>query len=462
MLDTHVSPRLKVQLSDYDFEKDIENRLLMAQFSPLDLEVLEEILYSPSKISINKLSIHLEVSIEDLLPILEKLTTTDLLKLEDETIYVDKEVRKYFEFHISRFDNDFKPDMEFLQKLIKKVPIHVLPLWYAIPRTSNNIFHSILEKYLNTPQIFQRHLNEIKAIDPIFSKIIDEVYSSEQFKVPAAILRKKLSLSKEEFEEILLYLELCFSVCLSYTKVGEEWQEVITPFYEWKKHLEFLNEIEVFPIEDKEDIAKVGNSPFSFVRAMTGIIKRANKSPLFSKNDEILSMGSSLYNFSKKEMDQVIKKSVLLKLIKLKDDQIIVLDNAKEFLSYEDKDKAVFVFKHNLNHPLSLSEEEYSLLKNHIHEAEKNLCRILNKEWVLFDDFVDGIINPFSEEKTVALQKEGKAWGYRLQRVGLKEKKLFKALIFEVLFEASIVDIGEYEGKECFCLTEFGKPFFEA
>ena len=48
--------KIKINLSDYEYEKDIHNRLLMAEFSNIDREVLEEILYSSVKIPIYKLS----------------------------------------------------------------------------------------------------------------------------------------------------------------------------------------------------------------------------------------------------------------------------------------------------------------------------------------------------------------------------------------------------------------------
>ena len=36
----------KISLTDYNYQKDIQNRLLLAKFSLSDLKVLEEILYS--------------------------------------------------------------------------------------------------------------------------------------------------------------------------------------------------------------------------------------------------------------------------------------------------------------------------------------------------------------------------------------------------------------------------------
>ena len=165
----------KISLEDYDFKHDIENRLLMSQFSSHDLEVLEEILYSSIKIPVRKISKSVDLDEDELFPILEKLSKTGLFTFEGDSIVVDKEMRKYFEAQILKFDPDFKPGMEFLQSILRKVPIHVLPIWYSIPRTSNNIFESLVEKYLLTPQIFQRYLMELSFPDPILAGIVHEV-----------------------------------------------------------------------------------------------------------------------------------------------------------------------------------------------------------------------------------------------------------------------------------------------
>ncbi len=246
----------KINLSDYPYEKDIENRLLMADFSTFDVEVLEEILFSPLKVAISKVARSLESPMDELSLSLQKIGACGLFTVEDDILIVDKEMRKYFEAHIQKFDEHFEPDMEFLQTLLKKVPIHALPLWYAIPRTSNNIFESIVEKYLFTPQIFQRFLSESHSDDPIFSKIIEDLFASPDLKIYADDLRKKYDLSKKSLEEYILHLEFHFIGCLSYAKVGEEWKEIISPFREWKDYLLFLQNAQPRPIEKSSPIHK--------------------------------------------------------------------------------------------------------------------------------------------------------------------------------------------------------------
>ena len=197
----------KITLCDYDYQKDIENRLLMSQFTSTDLEVLEEILYSSLSTPIKKLAISLEIEEQKVVASLEKLSKTGLLSYDAETVFTDKDMRKYFEAQIQKFDEDFVPGMDFLQSLLRKVPIHILPTWYSIPRTSNNIFDSIIEKYLFTPQIYQRYILELTFPDPVLQGIIDDVYSSKDLEVSGAQLIEKYGLTKEQFEEHMLHIK---------------------------------------------------------------------------------------------------------------------------------------------------------------------------------------------------------------------------------------------------------------
>jgi hypothetical protein len=213
-----------------------------------DCKVLEEILFSPLKFSLKKLSRNVGLCEEDLAPTLRKLSSAGLLSISDDSILVDKERRKYFEFQLTRFDPDFKPDMEFLAAILRKVPIHLLPSWYAIPRTSNNIFESLVEKYLLTPQIYQRYLMELHFNDPRVNGIIRDVFAAEGFKAQSSDLIAKYNLSRQDFEEILLLLEFYFVCCLTYEKEDDHWIEFVSPFHEWHQYLNFLKNTEAPPL----------------------------------------------------------------------------------------------------------------------------------------------------------------------------------------------------------------------
>ncbi|NGX44601.1 MAG: hypothetical protein K1060chlam3_00771 [Candidatus Anoxychlamydiales bacterium] len=136
----------KISLLDYDYKQDIENRVLLSKLTEFELSILEEILFSSITTSLSRLSKDLETSEKKLLSVLEKFEKANLLKIDGQIINIDKKMRKYFEFEYQRFEENFKPDLLFINNLLHKIPIHVLPIWYTIPKSSNNIFASIIDK----------------------------------------------------------------------------------------------------------------------------------------------------------------------------------------------------------------------------------------------------------------------------------------------------------------------------
>ncbi len=280
MLELTSARKNKVVLADYNSQQDIDNRMLLADCSAFDLEVLEEILFSPLKISFKKLVRSMGCEEEDLSPILKKLSDSGFLSRQDDFIIVDKDLRKYFEFQMVRFDPDFKPDVEFLFGLLRKVPIHHLPAWYSIPRTSNNIFESIVEKYLLTPQIYQRYLLDLHFGDPAIHGIITDLFAAPDFKLYSSDVIGKYNLTRRNFEEMMLLLEFNFIGCVSYEKEDDHWIEVITPFHEWHEYLSFLKSTECARIAQSDKIKRTRESDFAFIEDMSAILSQTLQKPL--------------------------------------------------------------------------------------------------------------------------------------------------------------------------------------
>ena len=204
MLSSTPPPRkAKISLTDYSFHRDIETRLLTARLSICEVEVLREIIHHSLTISVKQLAEDIGITVEALLPILDKLGPLKLFKRQNMTLLVDKEMRKYFEVKMEKFDEGFQPDLVFLQNILNKVPIHVLPLWYAIPRSSDNIFGSIVEKYFVTPKAYRQYLDELQFDNPVLTAIIQEVYHPPHFKVTVTTLMDKFGLTHETIEECL-------------------------------------------------------------------------------------------------------------------------------------------------------------------------------------------------------------------------------------------------------------------
>jgi hypothetical protein len=444
MLELSTAKKNKVSLSDYNYQHDIENRMLMSEFSPIDIAVLEDILFSPIKVQIQKIAKNINSTEKEILPSLEKFAKTGLLQIEGDSIIVDKEMRKYYEHEALKFDLDFKPDMEFLQGHLRKVPIHVLPIWYAIPRTSNNIFDSLVEKYLHTPQIFQRYLLELNLGDPVISSIAQDVYKSENFSLTSKEIIKKYGLTRRQFEEYILLLEFNFVCCLGFQKVGQEWKEVVTPFHEWREYLDFMRKTAPKPIPDTSQIKQLHSNDFSFIQEMTATLQAAKKQPVSVQSKD----------------PQVIQKITLLKLGELNDGKLQLLEAAAEWLEMRLENKALYLYRHPLNRissfdlPSSLQQEKV------IREAEKAIVRVLYSGWVEFDEFLKGVVVSLSEHSTVALKKTGKTWRYTLSGYSEDEKTLIKATVFEWLMQVGVTATGTYEGKDCFSVTPFGQSLY--
>jgi hypothetical protein len=467
----------KVVLADYNFQQDIDHRMLLADCSAFDLEVLEEILFSPLKFSLKKLARTMGCKDEDLSSILQKLSRAGLLSLQDDSIVVDKDLRKYFEFQIVRFDPAFKPDMEFLFGLLRKVPIHHLPAWYSIPRTSNNIFESIVEKYLLTPQIYQRYLLDLNFGDPTIHGIISDLFSTPAFKLYSSDVIGKYNLTRRHFEELMLLLEFNFIGCVSYEKEDDHWIEVITPYYEWCQYLYFLKSTEAF--RSLSEIERTREGDFAFIEDMSTALTLSIKKPILLSSWEPgaplprkitldLATHFSLPIDSEKTIDfascylaQVFQKLLLIDLGTLNGQKFAPLEASRAWLEETSENKALHLYRHNKNRILNPNLSPQIATERNVRESERSLKRVLHGDWVLFDDFFKGILITLSENSVIMLKRTGKHWKYSLPVYSQVEKSLVKATIFEWLYETGMVAIGKCRGQDCFAVTPFGRFYFE-
>lgn len=462
MLEMTTFRKSKIVLSDYDYHKDIENRHLMSQFTALDLEVLEEILYSPLTLSFRNLAKVLEVDKEPLLKSLQKLEVSGLLTVSGDLIAIDKEMRKYYEFQILKFDEDFKPGMEFFLSLLRKVPIQVLPSWYSIPRTSNNIFDSLIEKYFLTPQIFQRYLMELNFSDPVYQMMIDDVFKSPELEVSSQFLMEKYRLSRNQFDEMILHLEFSFVCCLGYKKVDGCFEEIVAPFYEWQQYLFFLKAVRPEPIIDEDKVVRKTNSEFKAVENLSFFLTEAKKQPLPLKKAKL---GRHLLTkpfpeISEEETHHALSKLIALKLGDIVSGRFYALDSANDWLDLKLENRALYIYRHPLNRfeKEGLSAELFS--ERCVREAEKSIARVANVGWVDFEDFFKGITASLHDHQTVILKRTGKSWKYTIPTYSEEEKLFVKTVIFDYLSELGITAVGAHHGKDCFCVTALGQKLF--
>lgn len=474
MIEVSAQKKNKINLEDYDYLQDIKNRQLMASFSQDDVLVLEEILYSPIKCSYQRLSKACDMSEESLKKILNKLRSTDLFSMAEDGIHVDKDMRKYFEAQILKFDEDFTPGMDFLQSLLKKVPIHVLPNWYPIPRTSNNIFDSLVEKYLETPQTFQRYLSELNLGDEVMSHIVEDVFTAPEYKVRSNTIREKYGLSQAQFEEVMLNLEFNFVCCLVYEREGNEWHEVITLFHEWKEYLRFVQMSE--PKEIDDEVVPFRSHDFAFIEDLSAVVKLCKKGKLSLKlnaheqwefhESEHPKLEKVMEDFTPEDprfiayLSRLAHKANFLKLARIEGSHLVAQEIAQEWLSLPKEKRALSAYKHTIQHYPYNEFPSESCTDRNLREIEKSITRVLSKGWVQKDLFLKSVLAPISETSKIVLKRKGRSWQYTLPTYTDEEKKLIEMITYEWMYEGGIISIGYQGNTPCMRVTSFGKSIF--
>ncbi len=464
----------KINLLDYDYQVDIENRLIVSNLNDIEIEILEELFFCSINTTISKLSKNLDILPEELFEVLTKFQKTSLLEIDGDNISIDKKMRKYFELQLYRYDDKFSPDIEFLLNLLKNVPIHLLPAWYAIPRTSNNIFQSIIEKYLLTPSIYKRYLNNLCYEDTICKNIVQDILSSDFLEVPLQAIIEKYMLSREDAEKHVLFLEFSMACCLYFKKINNEWVPMVTFFHEWKSYLLTLQNKKAKSIKDINNIKTHPIDEFPFINDMNkvlDIIKKKEICVSISRSEISLSLSNynkiinqiDLSHLNEEEkalyINQIIHKLLKMKLINCIDDHLYISSEAKEWNNMSKEKQAIFLYNSPANDsifnnlPASLQNERM------IRDAEKSIYSMVNLDWVYMDDFLKGLTIPLGD-KSNHLIKEGKRWSYSIPEYSKNEIQLIKNITMYNLFEAGIITLGIHNNNVCLKVSVFGKKIF--
>jgi hypothetical protein len=461
MLKFNPARKNKIDLSNYEYHRDIENRLFMSSLSTFDVEVLEEVVHSSLTLDIASLATALEADAAEIIAVVDRLSETGLLRREGQKIFVDKETRKYYESQIDKFDDNFRPNLHFLQGLLSKVPIHVLPSWYSIPRSSTNIFESLIEKYLLTPRTFQRYLLELNLGDPIIQGILDDVYQAPDFKIRSRDLRQKYGLSREVFEEYMLHLELNFLCCLSYNQIDDQWKEVVTPFHEWRQHLRFVRDTMPELIADEASIALTHPQPLGFAQDIKTVLEKlqhrqiqveAAEAPLHWKVVQQAPLEATPDYLS-----WLIYKLVGLELCEVQGDKLVKTERGIEWEAMSLEELALALYRHPQNPWRDAALQQSPRLEREFREVERSLQRVASLGWVSFDTFIKGVMAAVRGAPEVSLQKVGRRWAYTRPTYTPDQVNFIYQMIFERFFEAGFVTIGTYQDKACFAVTPFGR-----
>ena len=464
-------------LEQYDFQRDLENRMRISQLTKLDVQVLEEILHSSLSISINELSREFSVSKERFFESIQKLSRTHLFARHGDQIIVDKELRKYFELQISRFSSHFSPNIAFIQQLISYIPIDLIPIWYDLSLITEDIFQSILEKFFLSPALFQRHYQEAENLPTPLKEIVHEVYYSANFCLSTHALERKFKLSKLDCKRFLLFLEYGFFCFVQYLPKGEHWEEVVVPFHGWVSYQNFLkkNQLYSLSLSSQRKLKKRGESSFAFIEELTFFLLEIQTNPLIWQEQKSLSSSSflmyaeraifssredsSLHDYDRKE---VISKAVSLKMIDLKDQRVYISESGRAWLEQENKQKALGLYLYSKCQLEKLFAKifERAFQERDLLSIERELKRVIHLDWVNLELFINGMSEGIGDGESVVLKRDGKNWSYTFPKYTKKQSTFVHQSIVHYFFEAGLVNVGRLEETLYFCLTDLGKELF--
>lgn len=451
----------RVVLSDYAFQRDIENRLFMTELTVEEIEVLREVLDSPLKVSVSQIAANLNISKDKVITILQKLMKSKLFSVEGDFIFVDKDMRKYFELHLQKFEEEFVPDMDFLQGLLNAIPIHVLPGWYELPSTSNQIFKGIVENYLLTPKVYERYLKDLRFEDPVLNQIMKEVLGAPGFKIQSKELMHKYALTMNQLEKCILMLEYSLVCSQRFCRVGNQWEGVVTAFQEWQEYVSFQKKTIPTSVAKVE---KENVSDFCFVEDLEKLIEllSGGENKTKSQNSvevvlKLLEKTTIVPRYTQKYVERMIRALHWMDILADEKGVLKITETAKVWLRKSVQEQAATLYRAIL----LKSDGKYNPFAPYVsrdfREIERGLKRVLKLGWISFEDFLKGLTAAVGQHPQVQLQNRGRRWKYVLPNYSEADVAFIRKVIFEIFFEAGITSIGMCEGRECFCVTPFGR-----
>lgn len=419
---------VQITLSDYDYRKEIQHRIWLSEQSDTTIELLKEIVYGPIKTSKKALTEALSLSVKEVTKSLEPILAYQICKISGEVITVDKHLRRYFERRVEIFEENFTPGISFIKDLLAAAPITSLPVWYALPRMTENIVTSLIEVYLQSPKRFENYLKDQPLTNPIQKAIWKELLSSNHFSVPTKKLIKKLNISKEQMHEAMLYLEFRFMACIYYEKNNGVWEEHISLFSEWKEYQKHITHP-----------AKNSKSQKSFFPK--------NTDPL----DHLTDMNEAMnaLEHGRKLKCKALQTARKLALV----ESYRCTEKGKQWLQMAIVDQAAAIYRQ-----ASLLNEDIELSGRQMHSLERTLRNIAHTGWVCLQEFLDYFSEPMEKnaESYLTCLTNGQ-WKYKLPQLSPSMRKTVSTFITQQMVIAGMVETTESEGVAHFRLTSFGK-----
>lgn len=462
----------KVNLEDFSYKIDLSSRLQLENLSVDEIFILEELLYSPLKTTTSELADITEIDESSIEESIKSLLPLNLFTYADGNITTSKERRKFFETIIVKFNKKFTPNLDYYKDLLKQVPIHFLISWFHIPRTSNNIFNSIVEKHFSTPKVFLKYVNDALTDTPELKKLFDTVCSSDEGFISFEEAKEILGLNEEELEEKILFLEHHYILCSCYKIKGGKFEKKIALFKEWKNFLDTSqnkDDSQGITPDQHHLIQKQSDEEFSFILDMSKLLQLCETSNLqvqYNPKEELFFLSGKLdkteafFSSCKNYLARVINKNLLLGLLVIENDCLMVTPPSKKWLETDLKQRTLITFKHphnSLSHNCNFS---FKIHDRNIIEIQKALSLVEKGAWILLEEFINRYLLKTNTLKQPTLTKAGKKWQYTTPEYNTEELMFIKVVITDWLFESGMVIPGMFENQICFKVTSLGHELY--
>ncbi|GAB4228606.1 MAG: hypothetical protein Tsb0021_06120 [Chlamydiales bacterium] len=422
----------KVCLEDYDYQRDTKCFKLLSNLLPFELEVLQEILFSSLRFPISSLAKKVGVDEEELTESLDLFRDAELLENDGVSISVDKERRKYFEVQIERFEPDFSPDVGFITQQLSALPIHVLPEWFAISRSSDHIISSIIERYLGSPKRYENHLLEVGYEHPMIQHVIDEIHQSPSLEISAKKIKENFDLDDDQFAVLSLLLEYNLVAFSVFKLEDDDFIHLFVPYKEWKEFQMKKFACRYCSVPHSIDPPK--SEPFEHLICLNHKLKTWENQELSNLECQILLSSKMI-----KENNGIMERTQKL----------------KDWLQQSHEDQAFTLYR---SLPLHfLSAQKINSSERALRLVEKALKRIEVREWVPLNAFIKSMVEISDSHKTVELVRRGGSWHYHIPEIHEETKQFIKSLVLEYFVILGMTETTQTENELHFCLTNFGK-----
>jgi len=460
----------KIELGEYDFPQDLAARLYLSQLSPFEVEVIEELNLRPLQLSITEFSSEIDKSIDRIFPIFQDLQKLNLLKMSGDLVLLNKEMRKYFEHSLELFDQDFTPDLLFVYQNFRKIPIHCLSTWYALPKNSNNLFQSLLDKYLLTPSLYEKYLQEVQLEGETMEKIKETLLGSENLQLSVDEIQKRFHLTKESLEKTLILLEFFLVGVTYFVRQGDGYERIFSMLHEYRTYQKECQQRALSSIAAKK-ISCTLSAPFGFIEDLDLLLIQAKRHKVELIEDQlppsflaILAKKSTLIDPKslQEHFAHIVQRGLQLGLLVRRDNMLVVsVYEANKWHALSLEERSIYLLYHPKNRFFTYDGEVHLLEEKHLKDAQKAICQAIPLGFVELEKLLDVTSISLGSQKGVHLKRSGVRYRYQSPQYSMDERKLLRATYLETFFESGFIEKGISEqGAICIRTTSFGNSVY--